>query len=388
MHLVRKMPLGWLMLRRNPTRFVTAFLGVAASGVLILMQLVFQDALYQSSVSIVNKFDADLILLSKKSASLIGLASFPKERLGSVLRSPYVIEALPVRFRYVNWRLPGEIKSRLAIAIGVNPFQAVFTDQNINIQQKKLIKPGDILYDKLSRPEFGPVVKEFESGKHVLAYANTARLNVVGLISYGPSFGYDASFLTSISSVDQITDEINSSTAPIEIGVIKLADAVSPEKIVGEIAPGLPEDVFLMTKADFETSEKKYWDESKPIGFVFSFMTVMSLVVGATMVYQLLHMDVVFHLPSYAVLMSIGYKRANLEAIVFVQGVILSSFGFPVAWILSALLCKLVVASTSLPLNLTFNMVASTYLLLLFMCSTSALLAMTKLKDADPADLF
>ena len=143
-----------------------------------------------------------------------------------------------------------------------------------------------------------------------------------------------------------------------------------------------------MTKSQYETNEKVYWDKSKPIGFIFSFMTIASLVVGGTMVYQLLHMDVTFHLSSYAVLMSIGYKRKKLESIVFTEGLILSSFGFPVAWLSSLFLCRVVSAFTLMDLDLNINMLASTYTLLVLMCSASALLAMAKIKDADPSDLF
>ena len=106
------------------------------------------------------------------------------------------------------------------------------------------------------------------------------------------------------------------------------------------------------------------------------------------MVYQLLHMDVTFHLPAYALLMSIGYRRQRLEMIVFVEGLILSGLGFPLAWIVSAFLCYLVTTNTSLPMVISIQMVATTFLMILFMCSTSALLAMGKIKDADPADLF
>ncbi len=381
----RSLPLAWLLLTRQPARLITAFVGVAAAGILILMQFGFQEALFNSSISIVSKFDADLVLLSTQSASLTGMAGFPEERLSSVVRSSEVESVMPVRWRYVKWRLPGEVQSRLAIAIGINPFQQVFRDSEIVSQQKLLGDRGRILYDSLSRPEFGPVQKQFEAGKNVVAYVGEHRLFVAGLVRFGPSFGYDSSFLTSIASLNEIFAD---SAGSIELGVVKLAPGSDPERVVREISPQLPDDVRLMTKSAFESYEKRYWANSKPIGFVFSFCSLMGLAVGAMMVYQLLHMDVTFHLPAYALLMSIGYRRQRLETIVFVEGLILSGLGFPLAWMVSAFLCYLVATYTSLPMVLSMQMVATTFLMILFMCSTSALLAMGKIRDADPADLF
>jgi putative ABC transport system permease protein len=385
----RRLPLAWLMLKRHPTRFVTALLGIAASGVLILMQLVIQDSLFQSSLSIINKIDADLLLFNKQSVSLISFMSFPEERLSSVLKSPYVKKAFPVRFRFLAWRLDGDSKKRLAMAVGINPTQQVFTDRSINLEQKKLVSRGNILYDVRSRPEFGNVAKKFKTDIPTYGYAGSQRLNVVGLISFGPSFGYDASMLMNMASISDFnTTDDYSKIKPIELGVIKLVDGVSPKLVAKTINPTLPPDMVLMTKSEFQATEQSYWNTSKPIGFVFSFMTIMSLFVGGIMVYQLLHMDATFHLPSYAVLMSIGYKRAKLEGIVFAEGIILSTLAFPAAFICSVTLCRVISGFTLMNLNVTFNMASSTYFLLLFMCSTSSLLAMSKIKDADPADLF
>ena len=381
----RSLPLAWLLLTRQPARLISAFVGVAAAGILILMQFGFQEALFNSSVSIVNKFDADLILVSTQSASLIGLEGFPEERLSGVVRGPDVQSVLPVRWRYVKWRLPGELKSRLAIAVGINPFQQVFNDRSISSQQHLLDAKNRILYDSLSRPEFGPVKEQFEAGKKVVAYVGTHRFLVAGLVRFGPSFGYDSSFLTSISTLNEI---FPGTQGLIELGVIKLISGSDPELVARQMSAQLPDDVRVMTKSAFEAYEKMYWANSKPIGFVFSFCSFMGLAVGATMVYQLLHMDVTFHLPAYALLMSIGYRRQRLEMIVFTEGLILSCLGFPLAWAVSASLCSLVIGYTSLPMALSVQMVATTFLLILFMCSTSAMLAMGKIKDADPADLF
>lgn len=381
----RPLPLAWLLLSKQPTKFLTAILGVAVAGMLILIQLAIQDALYNSSVAIVKKFDAELVMISQKSASLTGLASFDQPRLANVFAADSVQNVYPIRWRYVKWRLPGESLGRLAIAIGINPSQPVFKDDAIQAIQAELSIPGRILYDSLSRPEFGPVQEQFERERTMVAYGGDVRLKVAGLVRLGPSFGYDSSFITSQSTVDSIYPE---SAGQIELGLVKLKPGVNVDTALAKLSTSLPADVNLMTAKQFANTEKSYWANSKPIGYVFLFCAVMGLAVGAMMVYQLLSMDVSFHLPAYALMLSIGYQRLRLESVVFMQGIILSVLGFPISWLVSSLLCRLIAGATSLPMALPALTVALTFLLVVFMCSASSLLAMSKLNDADPAELF
>lgn len=381
----RPLPLAWLLLSKQPAKFLTAILGVAVAGMLILIQLAIQDALYNSSVAIVQKFDAELVMVSQKSASLTGLAPFAQSRLANVFAAESVQDVYPVRWRYIKWRLPGESLGRLAIAIGVNPSQPVFNDATIRAQQEQLSVPGRILYDSLSRPEFGPIREQFERGRTMVAYGGDTRLKVAGLVKLGPSFGYDSSFITSQTTVESIYPE---SVGQIELGLVKLRPGVNVNTALQKLTASLPADVTLMTSTQFKNTEKSYWSNSKPIGYVFLFCAVMGLAVGAMMVYQLLSMDVSFHLPAYALMLSIGYQRLRLESVVFMQGIILSLLGFPISWLVSSMLCRLIAGATSLPMALPPPTVATTFLLIVFMCSASSLLAMSKLNDADPAELF
>lgn len=381
----RRLPLAWLMLKRQPMRMFTALLGVAFAGILILMQLGFQQALFTSSVAFIRKLDADLVLINRQSVSLINLAEFPEERLAAIKANPAVLETAPVRWRYAQWRFQGKKNSMLVIAVGVNPAKSVFNDNQIQKAQSQITADGRILFDRLSRREFGPVVQQFLDGQDVFAYVNDFRLRVAGLIGLGPSFGYDGSFIANISTVNEIS---SATPTAIELGVIRLAKGANLSRTIQELQALLPEDVVLLTRKQFEDSEMTFWNTSKPIGFVFAFCTVMGLAVGAMMVYQVLHTDVSFHLPSYAVLLSIGYKRTHLEAVVFAEGLMLSLLGFPLGWLISEGLYALTRSFTGLPMQVSPSILVYTFLLILSMCSASALLAMLKLQDADPANLF
>ena len=67
----RKIPLAWLLLSRQPLRLLVAIAGISFAGILMFMQIGFRDGLFDTSVTIHNLFDADLVLISPRSKSSI-----------------------------------------------------------------------------------------------------------------------------------------------------------------------------------------------------------------------------------------------------------------------------------------------------------------------------
>lgn len=381
----RRLPLAWLILKKQPAKFVTAILGVAFAAILILMQFAIQESLYSSSVAIIKTFNADIIMLSKSSSSILGLTSFDDSLLTNAYDPSIVENVSPLRWLYIPWRLANSNESRLAIAIGVDPYQSAFLDPAIASQLVKTNIAGRVLYDRLSRPEFGPVASKYSQGGEIVAFSQDQRLKVAGLVSFGPSFGYDASIITSIKTVDAIYPGL---AGLIEIGLIKLKPHINQELALKDLSKRLSADVRLIRKDDFITLEKDFWAQSKPIGLVFLFCATMGLVVGAVMVYQILSADVTYHISNFAVLLSIGYTRGRLEMILLKESLILSFIGFPLALAVSAAACGVLSGVTSLPMSLRLSTIAMAYFLIVSMCVTAALFAMRRLRDADPSDLF
>src|SRR5262245_37123254 len=83
--LQRNAPLGWLQLRHRPLRLVVASLGIAFAVLLILMQLGFRSALFESSVRYHERFRYGVALFSVDSQFIARPASFPIQRLYQAL---------------------------------------------------------------------------------------------------------------------------------------------------------------------------------------------------------------------------------------------------------------------------------------------------------------
>jgi putative ABC transport system permease protein len=65
------MLLGWLQLKHKPLRLAVALSGIAFAVLLIMMQLGFRSALFESAVRFHERFDYDIALFSPDSVFIV-----------------------------------------------------------------------------------------------------------------------------------------------------------------------------------------------------------------------------------------------------------------------------------------------------------------------------
>jgi putative ABC transport system permease protein len=174
----------------------------------------------------------------------------------------------------------------------------------------------------------------------------------------------------------------------IEIGLVKLKKGSDPELISRILNNSLPNDVRVLTKNEFIEFEKNYWKNSTAIGFIFSLGALMGFVVGCVVVYQILYSDVTDHLPEYATLLAMGYRLKSLFFVVAREGFLLALFGYLPAYLSGQVLYSVIRKSTKLPIIMDADKTILIFVLVLLMCMGSAAVAMRKLVDADPAEIF
>jgi putative ABC transport system permease protein len=382
----RRIPLAWLMLTRQPVRLAVALAGIAFAGILMFMQLGFRDGLFDASVTIHRQFDADLVLMSPRTMSSIGMASFPRRRLVQAMADPAVGGITPVNWSLLLWRNPESRSNRSILTIGFEPGDPLFLDPALTRQADALTQQGRVLFDERSRPEFGPIAERFRAGEVVETEVAGKRVRVAGLLSMGPSFGADGNMITSRDTFLELSPA--SPPGSIELGLIRLLPDADPEAVAQRLQRRLPPDVTVFTKAGFEEFEKTYWRTSTAIGFIFTLGAAMGFVVGCVIVYQILSSDVADHLPEYATLMAMGYPLPSLLRVVGREGLLLAVLGYLPAYAAGLGLYALVRNGTNLPVSMNLDRALVVLVMILVMCLASSALAMRRLADADPAEIF
>jgi putative ABC transport system permease protein len=382
----RRIPLALLLLGRQPARLAVALAGISFAGILMFLQLGFRDGLFDASVTIHKRFDADLVLVSPRTMSSIAMAGFPRRRLVQVMADPAVAGVTPVHWNFLLWRNPQTRSTRSILAVGFDPEDRLFLDPGLAEQTRVLTQRGRVLFDALSRPEFGPIASWFRQGRTIDTEVGGKRVRVAGLVSLGPSFGADGNLLTSSETFLSLLP--NTPPGSIELGLIRLQPGADPAEVTRRLKARLPEDVAIFSKQGFVEFEKNYWRSSTAIGFIFTLGAGMGFVVGCVIVYQILYSDVSDHLPEYATLMAMGYPLPRLLAVVAREGLLLALFGYLPAWLIGQGLYALIRSGTQLPVAMDGPRSLLVFAMILSMCLASAFLAMRKLADADPAEIF
>lgn len=367
-------------------RLVVAIAGIGFAVLLIMMQLGFRAALFESAVRYHERFDYDVALFSKNSVFIVRPEPFSIRRLFQARGVEDVEHVSPVYVAPGVWHNPWNHERRSVTILGVRAEDGVLLTEGFPGGNDILRQEDTILFDAASRPEFGPVDEEFQKTGPFDAELNDRKVTVGGMFRMGPSFGIDGNIITSEDNWLRLFPE--RSRNDIHVGLIKLRPGADANLARTRIQSLLPQDVRVMTKAEFIAAEEAYWNSATPIGYIFAFGAVMGFVVGAIIVYQILFADVSEHLREYGTLRAMGFSSRFISGVVVQQAAILGLLGYIPGIVVVYFLYGVAAEATRMPLHLTTERSLFVLTLTLVMCAISALLAVRKVRRLDPADVF
>lgn len=360
--------------------------GIAFADMLMFLQMGFQDALYDSNTRMHRSMRADLVLVSPQAQNIVNLSTFPRSRLYQTMNFDNVESAVPLYTETANWKVPQTRLKSAVLVLAFNPERAVFSLPGVEHNLDKIKLPDTFLFDSGSRGEYNKTIAQLKQQQSVFTEFSDRKIEIDGLFNVGASFAADGNLITSDLNFLRIFPE--RTAAEVSVGLVALKPGSDPQQVAAVLKAGLPNDVKVLTHEEFVETEKTYWANNTPIGFIFSLGTAIGFVVGVVIVYQILYSDVSDHLAEYATLKAIGYKDSYLLGIVFQEAIILAILGFIPAYMISVGLYSLTRSATNLPLFMTLIRAISVFCLTIIMCLTSGLIAMRKLRAADPADIF
>ncbi len=391
-----KTPLVLLNLLHQPVRTLVAILGVAFAVLLIFMQLGFYGSADSAANALYDALDFDLVLLSSNYLNSTRPRSFPLERIYQALEHRDVASAAPL---YIDWQTwltktkddKGERRAILVVAFRLD--EAVFrTDKVFRSEPaeqclSRLRRPDTVLMDTETRDYFGP------RGVDEKTELNNTRIEVVGQFTIGTGYGADGMVLTSERTYTRLLDP--RALQQPALGLIRLkedarhrADVVKTELSQTLYSTQPRDEVRLLTRAEIEQREGDYWIHRTSVGVIFQMGVLIALMVGVIFVYQVIATDISDHFAEYATLKAIGYGRGYLSGVVLRQALALAVLGYILAFPVALGLYALGQYEAKLLLSMTPLRAVGVLLLAIAMCSLSGMLALRKVKTADPAELF
>ncbi len=384
--LVDRTPLGWLQLKKSKSRLMVAIAGIAFADLLMFAQLGIQAALFDSNTALNRGMDADIIIGSTQYRDLSLANTLPRRRLYQIKDIPGVQSAEPLYISTIVWKNPQTRRKTQLMLVGQSLDRPALIFDEVNQNLDKLKQLDTFLFDRSSRGTYADVVAKVAVGQSVKTEIQRRTIEVTGLFSLGASFATDGTLIASAETFLRFFPE--RSSGQITLGLIKVKPGVDPDLVLAQIKAILPPDTMASTKQQYVDDEQAYWQQSTPIGLIFSFGTVMSFVVGMVIVFQILSTDVNEHMSEYATFKAMGYRDRYLLAIVLEQSLILATLGFIPGLALALGQYTLIRNLGALPIFMTVERLVLVFSLTVVMCVVSGAITTRRLQSADPADNF
>lgn len=386
-----KIPLAWKNLTHDPRRLLLAICGIGFAVILMFQQRGFRHALFDSTVAVIDRIDADIIVFNRSRFALTSERRFKRELLDVAASEPGVKTALPLYMenQFARFRTAGR-RARPIRVIAFDIDEPMLRDQQgpDAPQLGELRAPATAWMDRFSRESYGI---EFSGHDEQIQNAelNGKHLSITGFFTLGRDFAHEGNLCMSTDNfVNYFPFRNSDPLEKVDLGAIRITDDVAAQPMTDSLQEILGESVTVLTRQQFMQKEKDFWAKNTPIGVIFAVGAVMGFVVGVIICYQVLANDISEHLGEFATLKAMGYGNSYFCGLVIRQAIILALLGFLPGLCFSWLLFQLNSSFTGLLMNLSWDRVLFVLGLTVIMCVVSGLLALRKLLAADPASLF
>jgi len=385
-------PLAWHNLTHNRRRLAVALAGVGFAVVLMFTQLGFRNALFDTTIQIPEKLNADLILASKAHKGLVSFERFDRQRIYQARGCPGVKAVYPfyLQFYGVLWKAGGQVLHPIRL-LAFSLSDPVIAIPEIADYARALEAPGTALMDRRGKPLYGIPRGNDPVAAQPAIELNHRALRLVGEFALGADFLADGNLILSDRNFAQFLPARAPGKDPlsvVDLGVVQVAEGADVEQVRDALANRLPDDVRVYTKREFIDREIAFWNDSTPIGYVFFLGMMIGFLVGVVVCYQIISADISDHIPEFATLKAMGYRNRYFMGFVLQEAFLLSILSFLPGLLVSWAIYALVAEGTGLLMALTVPRAAGIFALTAAMCLCSGLLAMRKVLAADPADLF
>ena len=172
------------------------------------------------------------------------------------------------------------------------------------------------------------------------------------------------------------------------VGLLNLKDGYDANETVLRLRSILPNDVLIFTREDFLQREQAYFIEVKPVGIMFKSAVFIAFAVGLVILFQVLSTELGNRINEFATMKAMGFSIQFIYGIGIMQNLIITLMSFLPAWLICTAIFELIYALSKLPMEMTWELFITVFSLTMLMSITAGLLALRKVKKADPAELF
>ena len=369
--------LGARILTHNRRRFAAASAGMAVAVAIMFIEAGFFFGVLDSQANLATLVRGDIVAMHATQTNLNKWQKLDPIRLNQIAALPAVASVSRIYKGNVGLAQHAEATSRRIVVYAFPPEDAPLAIGEPKRLAAMLKLARTVLFDKHSRDIYG----EVGAGREILLDRQPFR--VAGEVEIGPNVITDGAVVMSEGNWLALRPNAD----PI-LGVIRLkagADIEATRLAIEAVAPG---EVIALTPDSLRNREYLFTIRAAPIGIIFGIGLLAGLVIGLITCYQILYNEISDQQAQYATLKAMGFTRGFLTRIILQQALLLSFVGFALALGMSYVAYEVIQDLTALIMRLTWWRTGAILALTVVMSMGAGLLAMRRVAQADPAELF
>jgi putative ABC transport system permease protein len=378
--------LAWAQLSFNRVKLVVATAGVVVAVMLMLVQLGIRQGAMDNSVAIARRITADLVLVSPRTKTIFASATFPRALLYRASSVSGVADVGEMYMAQGRFRNPWDKLEFPVSVYGINPRAPMMDLPGFEKFIDDLELPDRILFDGLSRKNYGPVLGFLKDKGQLDVEVNLRKVRIIDAINVGISINTDGNLYMSPSNFLRLFPERK--PGAVDVGLIQIAKGADLQDVKRAIQPLVGHEAKVLTRDELIDAEIMFIRENAPLDFIFGMGAAVGFFVGFVVVYQILYTEVTNHLPQYATLKAMGFSNPYLLRVVFSQALMLSVLGYFPGFVLALWLYRVATNAIQMQFTMTLERAVFVFVLTIVMCGMSAMMAIGKVRTADPAEVF
>jgi putative ABC transport system permease protein len=370
--------LAFRNLFHDRTRLAVTLVGILFSIVLVAVQLGLYIGSAREITGLIDNAKGDLWITAfgAKSFEDGGFHLTQKER-HAALSVDGVQSVAPVFSTFAEWRKPGGGSTR-AVIVGADLEDGGLGPYNL----------VDGTWDDIKAPEGIAVDKSYLEDLGITGIGSTAqiatgRVRVRALTEDIRSFTQSPYIFMPIARARALLGAPQTTSTFHLVTLTPGADAEAVRReIASRVAPA-----EVLTKAEFLDRSLKQWLFNTGAGAALIGGALLGTLVGTVIVAQTLYSSTKDHINEFATLRALGSSSGYIHRVILAQAAMSALLGYALGMII-ALIVAHTAKGSALPIMMTPELAAGLLALTLFMCAISAISAIYKVTQIDPATVF
>lgn len=373
-------PLAWHNTFHNRRRCLAAAAGITFAVLLLFMQVGFLDAARLNAALLYESLEFDAVIVSRGYVSVQRTLPVDPFRLLQAGHVAGVAATAPLLVEGAAWYNAGQRRTRSCRVLGVDPRRAPFLDEAVLGQLERLRGADAMLVDELSSRKYGA----WRVGGQ--ARINDAVLDIAGSYALGTGLISDGGVIVNQEAFARIVGR--GPDQGFDVGLLRFVPDADADAIMEAVRTALPADVMVLSRAEIIAREQYFWVSLKPVGIMFRVGALVAFIIGSVILYQVLAVEIGSRLREFATMKAMGFPHHGIYRVGLEQGAIFALLGYLPAFLLALALYRVVFELSRLPLHMAPGRAVLVLVLTLLMCAVASVLALRKLRRADPAELY